>query len=92
MKSQEYSSSFLQILDKPLPRALLIADSKLDIDSNQDRIEETKLRASATHLTSKGGKNALSMDKGRVAQIVQAISVEDLGTSLEPDRLLDGNT
>ncbi len=41
-------------------------------------------RAHEYHLRGPNGKNALSMDQGRVAQVVQAAVREDLRTGLEP--------
>ena len=40
-------------------------------------------------LDSQGGDDALSVDQGRVAQVVEAVIAEDLGASLEPGGLLE---
>jgi hypothetical protein len=40
------------------------------------------------YLDSQGGDDGLSVDQGRVAKVVEATLLEDLGTSLEPNGLL----
>jgi hypothetical protein len=41
------------------------------------------------HLAGQGGDDALCVDQGRVAQVVQAVAAEDLGARLEPDGLAE---
>lgn len=44
------------------------------------------------HLAAEDGKDGLSMDQGRVAEVVETTVGEDLGASLEPDSLAERDT
>jgi hypothetical protein len=44
-----------------------------------------------THLDAQGGQDGLGVDQVLVAQVVQATVLEDLGTSLEPHGLTEGD-
>jgi hypothetical protein len=48
-------------------------------------------RAANTHLARQRGEDALRVDEGRVAEVVQAAVLEDLGAGLEPHGLAEGH-
>ena len=50
------------------------------------------MRKLDAHLDGEGGNDALCVDQGWVAQVVQAIVVKDLCAGLEPDWLLELDT
>ena len=51
---------------------------------------QRRTTAQALHLAGQGGDDALCVDQGRVAQVVQAVAAKDLGTGLEPHCLTEG--